>query len=63
MKIFDINIKVDKLPDGCNVSKPDDEGCIFNCSKYCILKQALRQGEYFVHNNRGVVPDDCPLRS
>lgn len=63
MKILEMNIKVDKLPDGCNVSKPNDESCIFNCFKYCILKQALHQENCFVQNNRGIVPDDCPLRT
>ena len=62
MKILSVNIKVDKLPDGCSVAKPDDEHCIFNCFKYCILKQALEQDKCFVENNRGIVPDDCPLR-
>ena len=62
MKVLDINIKVDKLPDGCNANNPNNESCIFNCFKYCILKQALEQENCFVHNNRGIVPDDCPLR-
>lgn len=62
MKILEMNLKVDKLPDGCSVAKESDESCIFNCFKYCILKQALHQGNYFVQNNRGVVPEDCPLR-
>lgn len=62
MNILDMHITVDKLPDGCNVASPDDECCVFNCFKYCILKLALNREDCFVHNNRGVVPDDCPLR-
>ena len=62
MKVLDVDIKIDKFPDGCNVAKPDDERCIFNCFKYCILKQALERENCFVQNNRGIIPDDCPLK-
>lgn len=54
-----MNIKVDKLPDGCNSST---KGCIFNRWRCCILKMALGQDDSFVHNNREIVPEDCPLR-
>lgn len=63
MNIVDMNIVVDKLPNGCNVAEPNDESCIFNQHKYCILKMALKQNNTFVQNNRGIIPDDCPLRT
>ena len=62
MKVLDMKIKVDKLPDGCCVAREGDEGCSFNCDKYCILKQALHHKDCFVQNNRGIVPNDCPLK-
>lgn len=63
MNILTLNIQVDKLPDGCSVNMEDNERCVFNCWKYCILKMALKQGDTFVQNNRGIVPDDCPLKT
>ena len=62
MNILEMNITVDKLPDGCNVDKPGDTECIFNCWKYCILKMALKNENCFVQNNRGTIPDDCPIK-
>ena len=61
MKVLEMKINVDKLPDGCNVSEPSEDGCVFNCNKYCILKQALNHSDCFVQNNRGIIPTDCPL--
>jgi hypothetical protein len=61
MQVLNLNVQVDKLPDGCSTSDPNHESCIFNCSKYCILKQALNRKECFVQNNRNIIPDDCPL--
>ena len=61
MKVLSIDIAVNKLPDGCNVAKAEDDGCIFNRDKYCVLKQALERENCFVQNNRGFVPEDCPL--
>ena len=62
MEILEMNIKVDKLPNGCSVAKIGEESCIFNQHKYCVLKMALHQKNTFVQNNRGIVPTDCPLR-
>lgn len=62
MEVLEMKIKVDSLPDGCCAAKEVDEGCVFNCDKYCVLKQALNHRNCFVHNNRGVVPNDCPLK-
>ena len=63
MKVIKINIEVDHLPNGCSVNDAYEEGCIFNRDKYCVLKQALNQKDCFVQNNRGIVPEDCPLRT
>ena len=63
MNIVDMNIVVDKLPDGCSVTEPNEESCVFNQHKYCVLKMALKESNTFVQNNRGIVPDDCPLRT
>lgn len=49
-----MNIVVDKLPDRC-------AGCIFNQSKYCVLKMDLKHSNSFVQNNRESISDDCPL--
>lgn len=62
MNVLSMDIKVDKLPDGCNVRDRNDEGCVFNQHKYCVLKLAANQGGFFVQNNRGIIPDDCPLK-
>ena len=62
MKILEMDIKVDKLPDGCSIANIGDESCVFNCFKYCILKLALNKENCFVQNNHGIIPDDCPLR-
>lgn len=62
MKILSMNIKVDRLPDGCSTHRYNDESCIFNQDKYCVLKMALNENDTFVHNNRNVIPNDCPLR-
>ena len=61
MNILEMKIVVDKLPDGCNIAKIGDEHCPFNRDKYCVLKQACGVQNTFVNNNRGVIPDDCPL--
>ena len=62
MKILKMDIVVDKLPDGCNIDNPNGTVCVFNQDKYCVLKMSLKKKETFVHNNRGVIPSDCPLR-
>lgn len=61
MNILKMDIVVDKLPSGCNISKPNEDSCVFNVNKYCILKMALNQKGTFVQNNRGIIPSDCPL--
>lgn len=61
MKLISLDVMVDRLPDGCNVAKAEDERCIFSRDKYCVLKQSLGHENCFVQNNRGFIPTDCPL--